>query len=223
VGALAALAVVAAIAVSGASTASAVTLCKEAAEKCPVGKRYPETEIINATLQSATSVQFEVGETKAFEWEQDWEAWCYETSLVWKTAKIEGEVLAGTLPSISFGTCEPGMSCKPEMLHIPYRTELRASTENPGEGWFVLSDNGVGKPAVILKGCGPLGATCTYEEGTFKISFDVFGGNPGEVGVDEQPMVGVAGNGMACGPKLLMKTWYKMTSPEEPVFVSVKP
>lgn len=219
----AALAIAIAMAACGSSTASATTLCKENKEECPEAKRYPVSQIVNATLQSLTSVQFEVGETKGFEWELAWEAWCEEASLVWKTAKQEGEVLAGTLPSISFGTCFPGMSCKPAMIHIPYRTELRAYATDPGDGSLRFVDNGNGKPGVELKGCGPLGVTCTYEEETIKIGLEALGGNPAEISVEQVLMFGVAGNGKACGPKVLFKTWYKVTSPEEALYVALKP
>jgi hypothetical protein len=221
--ALAALAIATVVAAGGVSTASATTLCKENKELCPEAKRYPEAQIVNTTLQSLTTAQFEVGETKGFEWELAWEAWCEETSFVWKTSKREGEALTGTLTSASFGTCFPGMSCKPQMIHIPYKTDLRAYATDPGDGSLQLSDNGNGKPAVELKQCGPLGVTCTYEEGTLKIFLEALGGNPAEVSVENVVMFGAAGNGKACGPKVLFKTWYKVTSPEEAVFVTLKP
>ncbi len=211
-----------AVAVSGVSSASAVTLCKASAEECPLAKRYPAAQIYNAEKQNVA--QFEVGETVLFKWVLDWEAWCEETSFVWKTVKQEGEFLVGTLPSISFGTCFPGMSCKVEMIHIPYRTELRWEADDDGRLRF--ADNGEGKPTVVLKQCGPLGVTCAYEEGMFKIWLDVYGGGgnpPPEVGVDDVLLAGVAGNPMPCGPYAIFKGWYRIFSPEEPIFVSPKP
>ncbi len=204
---LAVLAAVTAMAIVGSGTASATTLCKEKAETCPEGKRYPAGTKVKAQLKKGTEavLKTSVGTIK-----------CKGSRAAGKTTKESGEPLPGLQEEMTFEECVfgTGTACTIKVEHLPWL--IQGTEIEPGNGFVTVSSDGFGIPQTHVE-CGSF-VNCTW--GDEKITLDGEGGAPAVERLLEVELVRISG--FICPTTAKATAEYEVTEPS-PVFVSAKP
>jgi hypothetical protein len=161
---LAAIAAVAAMAFIGASSASAVVLCKSSATPCPTGSKYPAKTVLLTKVLAGTKAVLS-GTLKVE---------CSESTSTGETSTEEGSPLKGLLTGLTFNTCT---NCKKAVAeNLPGAVELTGE----GAGKFVVK--GI---AVTLEEC-PFGAVCLAEPTGGEAKLEAKGGSGGSEAADAE-------------------------------------
>lgn len=214
---LAAIAAVAAMAFIGASSASAVTLCKVLENPCATANRWPVPQEVHAVLAAGTKATLEAGPITDE---------CTESLIKGKTTANDGLNAAGGLlgliETVTFGgTC----SCPTQTaIHLPWKFKLLSEvsetvTEDQGKdnGLLHVFQDGKGNPGGLVI-CG--GNHCEYTVGEALAT--VLGGNPGFV--DAEVHLPTIGGDFICffGGEAVWKAKYEILTPK-PAWVSALP
>jgi hypothetical protein len=112
-----------------------------------------------------------------------------------------GQPLNGLLTSLTFSGC----TCPTEALNTSYSIAL--SWTKGADGKLTLKSSGKGNPA-IKSVCS--GVTCVY--GASSVTFEVFGGNPAEIGVNVE--VAKIEGSFFCKEKAQYVATYQMSAPQ---------
>jgi len=157
-------------------------LCKTKAGACEAYKFGTEL---------ATGLEKEIKFVFLYEGEE-LEPPCRVSAMSGKTTKEEGEVLVGELSALSFKECGGGL-CTVTSQHLPYRIEIKATSE--GNGTMALKSGGTGAPAFAIK-C--LGMTkCIY--GASEVPLTLAGGTPAKLSSGAIALKREEGSEEACG------------------------
>jgi hypothetical protein len=198
---LMALAALAAMAFVGASSASAVTLCKENVNPCPEGKRYTTGTVIKAHSAKAVLKGF-----TTVTCESDVEDTLSETS---------GTPLKDLITSVTFSNCSGCTGAT--ALNLPWLTLLHATSG--GNGTMLVENDGNGTPGARLTGC-PFGIECVFSvsENGGVAHLTVNGGSPATIRTGEGESTAVklerTGGSSFCGSTATWEATYTATSPE---------
>jgi len=214
---LAAVAAVAAMAFIGASSASAVTLCKVLQNPCAEGNRWPVPQEIHAVLAAGTKATLAAGPINDE---------CTESLIKGKTTANDGLNAAGGLlgliETVTFGgscTCQTQIA-----IHLPWKfkllsevTEKIKEDEGADNGLLHVFQDGKGNPGglVICEG-----NHCEYT--TSEALATVTGGNPGFVTAEVK--LPTIGGDFICffGGAAVWKAKYEILTPK-PAWVSALP
>lgn len=191
---LAALAAVAAMAILGASSASAVVLCKENKSPCPEAQQYPSGTKISAKLVAGTKAVLTGSLTVE----------CSASTVSGETTAKSGSPLPGKITGLTFSTCTTCPTVTAESL--PYSATANAT--GGGNGTMTVSN-----PKVKLSGCFGF-ATCTATAAS--VTLDLVGGSPGRVKAVKEPLTI---SGFGCGSSGTWSAEYEITAPN-PVFIT---
>jgi len=201
----AAMAVVA-TALIGVGSASGTTLCKELAEICPEGARYPAGTVIEAKLRKGTVAKLETSVGTVT---------CAQSSTVGETAEESGAPLDGTLTTLIFGECKLGSTaCTVTVQNLPYL--MQGEEIEPGNGTLVTSNGGSGEPQANVK-CGAF-INCNYTQKELTLNGE--GGSPAILRVEKVELTRLGG--FICPKGAVANAEYEVTNPM-PLFASAKP
>ncbi len=187
-------AALAATAIVGATSASAVVLCKENKSPCPEAQQYPSGTKISAQLVAGTKAVL----TGTLNVE------CSVSTVSGETTAKSGSPLPGKITGLTFKTCTTCPTVTAESL--PYAASVTAS--GAGNGGLTVSN-----PKVKLSGCFGF-ATCIASAAS--VTLDVVGGNPARVKAVKEPLTL---SGFGCGSSGTWTAEYEITAPK-PVFVT---
>jgi hypothetical protein len=199
---LAAIAALAAMALVGASSASAVTLCKENVNPCPEAARYKAGTIIKAHSPKAVLKGFAT-------------VTC-ESDVEDELTATSGAPLKNLIKKLTFTNCSGCTAA--EAIHLPYLTLIHSDTPM-GNGKLLVESDGSGAPGARLTGC-PFGIECVFEvsenEGVAHLTVE--GGNPAKIrtGEGEGKVVNLkrSGGSGLCGSTATWEATYTATAPE---------
>jgi hypothetical protein len=198
---LAVVAAMALVAFVGASSASAVTLCKANEETCAAGNRYPSGTVIKAHSPEAVLKGFAT-------------VTC-ESDVVDETKAETGNPLLDLITSLTFTNCK---GCeKAEAINLPYKTELFWTSGTNGS--LKVSSDGKGSPGANLTNCS--GFNCTFVAKGGVATLSVTGGNPAKVTATNVALERTGGS-FLCGGTATWNAVYTATSPTS-IWVSKSP
>jgi hypothetical protein len=199
------IAVVSVLVSFGASSASAVTLCKEAKNPCPLGSAYGAGTKMSASLQTGSHLQITTSLGTVT---------CQSGTMTSTTTNTGSDPIHGTVTANSYTGCTlNGSPCTVVSEHLPWTITI--SAVNTGNGTQKFEDGGSGKPRKKFT-CTGFGFECTSSsEDTFALS----GGNPAIATIKQE--VKVEG-GIFCPATAVFEATYEISSPK-PLFISEKP
>lgn len=191
---LTAVAALAAMAIVGATSASAVVLCKENKTPCPEAAQYPSGTKISAKLVAGTKAVLKGSLTVE----------CSVSTVSGETTAKSGSPLPGKITGLTFSTCTTCPTVTAESL--PYTVSGNAT--GGGNGTMTVSN-----PKVKLAGCFGF-ANCTASAAS--VTLDLVGGSPGRVKAVNEPLTI---SGFGCGTSGTWNAEYEITAPN-PVFIT---
>lgn len=194
---LAAIAALAAMAFVGASSASAVTLCKVNQSTCESGNQYLSGTVLKASL---------LGTTKAVLTTDLAIVECAISNSEGKTTATSGSPLPGTISKLTFEKCETalGVPCTVTVLHLPYAASVAAT--GSGNGTLTVTSGGTGNPGATVVCIGVLNCTFSTSSATLRVE----GGEPGMLFAEE---ISLERSGSLCPETATWTASYGVTAP----------
>lgn len=177
------------VAIAGATSASAVALCKEEGKgPCPKEKTYPAETVITGTLKG--TVEF-----KSAEGEELVSGKCAKSKFEGESTAESGEkTVPGELFSLTFGECTSNLgACAIQVLNQPWHTDI----DNMGN--YAWTNGGNGAPAIRVTCFFGL-SHCRY--GANALLGTMAPGNPAVVNVNQTLNLQAdppGGNSFGCG------------------------
>lgn len=171
---LAMFVVLAFAAIAGAGSASAVELCKEVVNPCPVGQRYPSGTLIEGTNSGDVIIQTTGGVTNQ-------KVTCKKSTLKGNTINTMGIPLFAEVKSLTFGECSEnitGGACTAAGVETPWGATITTDTAGTVDGKGLMA---IEKPDLTMN-CAAIPAHCVY--GSAAASTTIDGGNPALLTID---------------------------------------
>ena len=200
------IAVIAAMAFIGASTASAVTACKENITPCPSGKEYTSGTVVKAELIEKTVAELKAEGTPSVN--------CKVSASEGKSTATSGSPLPGLITNLTFEQCATVelVPCTVTVVHLNpikeifYNAEITANEKVQGNGFLTVTKSTEGNPGATVV-CGTV-VNCTFTTASAKLS--ITGGEPAKL--DAEGIV-LERSGTICPTKATWTAHYKVTAP----------
>lgn len=198
---LGALASLAAMAFIGASSASAVTLCRVNQNPCQAANQYLEGTVIKAELEKEKKAVLKTNLATVE---------CTISKSEGKTTKTSASPLPGTISKLTFEGCKTtgGVVCTVTVVNLPYNAAVAAT--GGGNGTLTATSGGTGNPGATVV-CGTV-LNCKFS--TPSATLTVLGGEPAKLDAEnielEPEVISLES---VCPTEAFWTAPYKVTSP----------